>query len=116
MPRHGSDRAARIVQGILSCYDRLSRFETLEPTSELNDVFEELVGLCSRVLDADTAAEVSEVVSRLPIRCLMSFPDPTSPPSRKGHSTFAATMQPGRVQTRSLLGPKDSRLPKFRKR
>lgn len=64
MTNHGSDRAARIVHGILSCYDRLSRFDTLEPTPELNDVFEELVGLCSRVLDADTVAEVSEVVPR----------------------------------------------------
>ena len=74
IPKHGSYRAARIVHGILSCYDRLSRFETLEPTSELNDVFEELMGLCSRMLDADTVAEVSKVVSRRNLAPRMPHP------------------------------------------
>lgn len=72
IPKHGTDRAARIVHGVLSCYDRLSRFESLEPTSELNDVFEELVGSCSRVLDADTVAEVRQLVP-MPVRCQLSL-------------------------------------------
>lgn len=74
VPKHGSDRVGRIVHGILSCYDRLSRFESLEPTSELNDVFEELVGLCSRILDADTVAEVSQVVRSHEEVCFVSPP------------------------------------------
>ena len=90
----GSDRAARIVQGILSCYDRLSRFESLEPSPELNDVFEELVGLCSRVLDEDTVAEVSEVAPRrkfpLPDALSRSYMIPESRGSRHICGSYVA--------------------------
>ena len=44
------------VDGIFACYTELCSFPDLEPSLKVNNAFEKLVGLCSRVPnDADTS-------------------------------------------------------------